>query len=639
MTTPITITEKYERSGWPALPRPDLKPPAGWSLELINSVNLIHHHRLSPDGQTLAFCWQRDGETNLYTIPSSGGWPRCLTVGRESLPYWMDSSPQWSPNGRFLAFTMNNHVHITPADGAGLAQKLTDFTDAAFAPVWMPDSNQIIIGVSRSDCAKLLLTDREGSWPRPLTTGEEGDDFGARPSPSGDFIAYVHRPLNDLNRLDLSLVEVATGQVRLLVGAPQQKNWFPRWSPDGNWIAFLSQRPDFNEIWLVRPDGSGEHQLTHLGHDVGEFCWSPTGSTLAATINRGGAMDLALINSESGELTNLRTGLGIHARPCWSPDGGFLTIEYEDATTPPDLYRVDVASQTMTQLTFSNPPALACLPQVTPERISYPSYDGLEIHAFLYKPAQPNGAAILRPHGGPTDQWRFDWDPLAQYLVAKGYTFLAPNFRGSTGYGVAFEHANYDNWGVGDMQDCLHGARYLRTLDWVRPDKIGIFGSSYGGYMVACCLARDPDYLFACGVSKYGDADLYTSWAQCERETRLYTEMQMGHPSTNWQVYQAASPLLEIDAIQKPILLLHGLLDDIVPPQASEIWAEAMRRAGKTFEYKTYAGEAHGFLKHETELDYQRRLEIFVDWYLRGETAVSNALSLQNSMIEGQTYG
>ena len=617
MTTPIKITEKYERNGWPALPRPDLKPSAGWSLPLINSVNLIHHHSLSPDGQTLAFCWQRDGETNLYTIPSSGGWPRRITVARESVPYWMDSTPQWSPNGRFLSFTMNGHVHIAPADGMGLAQKLTDFTDAAFAPVWMPDSNGLIIGVSRGDCAKLLLTDREGSWPRPLTSGEDGDDFGARPSANGRFIAYTHRPLNDLNRLDLRLVEVETGQVRHLVGSPKQKNWHPRWSPDGEWIAFLSQRPDFNEVWLVRPDGSGEHQLTHLGHDVGEFSWAKNGRFLAATINRGGAMDLSLINSQSGDITNLRTGQGIYARPCWSPDDSYLTVEYEDAVTPPDLYRITGTGSTMTQLTFSNPPALACLPQVTPERISYPSFDGLEIHAFLYKPAQPNGAAILRPHGGPTDQWRFDWDPLAQYLVAKGYTFIAPNFRGSTGYGVAFEHANYDNWGVGDTQDCLHGARYLRTLDGVQPDKIGIFGSSYGGYMVACCLARDPDYLFACGVSKYGDADLYTSWAQCERETRLYTEMQMGHPTTNWQVYQAASPLLEIDAVQKPILLLHGLLDDIVPPQASEIWAEAMRRAGKTFEYKTYAGEAHGFLKHETELDYQRRLEVFMDWYLR----------------------
>ncbi len=628
MTDPITITEKYERNGWPALPRPDLKPPPGWSLELINSVNLIHHHSLSPDGQTLAFCWQRDGETSIYTIPSSGGWPRRITVGRKSTPYWTDSPPQWSPNGRFLSFTMNGHVHVAPADGAGLAQKLTDFMDAAFAPVWMPDSNHLIIGAARHDCAKLLLTDLDGSWPRALTSGEDGDDFDARPSPNGRFIAYTHRPLNDLNRLDLRLVEVETGQMRQLVGAPKQKSWHPRWSPDGEWIAFLSQRPDFNEVWLVQPDGSGERQLTHLGHDVVEFSWQ--GGFLAATLNRGGAVDLVLIDAENGSVTDLRAGLGVYARPRWSPGafdklsaGSFLTVEYQDAVTPPDLYRLDLPGGTLTQLTFSNPPALACLPQITPERISYPSYDGLEIPAFLYKPAQPNGAAILRPHGGPTDQWRFDWDPLAQYLVAKGYTFLAPNFRGSTGYGVAFEHANYDNWGVGDTQDCLHGARYLRELEWIQPDKIGIFGSSYGGYMVACCLARDPDYLFACGVSKFGDADLYTSWAQCERETRLYTEMQLGRPTANWQVYQAGSPLPDMANVQKPILLLHGLLDDVVPPQASEIWAEALRRAGKTFEYKTYAGEAHGFLKPETELDYQRRLEIFMDWYLRPETAVN----------------
>lgn len=616
MTNPIKIEEKYERNGRPALKRPDLKPPDGWSLELINSVNLIHHHRLSPDGQTLAFCWQRDGETNIYTIPASGGWPRRITVGRKPTVYWMDRAPQWSPDGRFLSFTMNNHVHVAPADGTGLAKKISDFTDSAFAPVWLPDSNQIIVGVSRQACSKLLLTDREGSWPRALTRGEEGDDFDAQPSPNGRFIATVHRPLNDLNRLDVRLVEVETGQVRQLVGTPKQKSWSPRWSPDGEWIAFLSQRPNFNEVWLVRSDGSDEHQLTHLGHDVGEFSWAPDGRTLAATINRGGAMDLALIDSESGEITDLRTGLGIYSRPYWSPNGSYLTVEYENATTPPDLYRVEVPGGAMTQLTFSNPPALAGLPQVTPERISYQSYDGLEIHAFFYTPTKPNGAAILRPHGGPTDQWRFDWDPLAQYLVAKGYTFIAPNFRGSTGYGVEFEHANYDNWGVGDTQDCLYGARYLHTLDWINRDKIGIFGSSYGGYMVACCLARDPDYLFACGVSKYGDADLYTSWAQCERETRLYTEMQLGHPTTNWQVYLDASPLLQIENVQKPVLLLHGLLDDIVPPQSSEIWAEAMRRAGKTFEYKTYADEPHGFLKHETEMDYQRRLEIFMDWYL-----------------------
>jgi dipeptidyl aminopeptidase/acylaminoacyl peptidase len=616
MTVKIPIQEKYERNGWPAIERPDLKPPPGWSLALINSVSRIHHHQLSPDGETLAFCWQRDGHTDIYTLPASGGWPQRVSVGRQPTVYWMDRAPQWSPDGRWLAFVQDGHVHIAPGDGRGLARNISDFAESAGAPVWLPDGHQLIISVSRDDCAKLLLTDKDGTWPRPLTEGEDGDDFDARPAPVGSRVAYVHRPLDDLNRLDLRLLDLATGQRTPLTGAPKAKDWAPRWAPDGSNIAFLSQRSGFNELWLIRPDGTGLRQLTQLGLDVGEHVWSPDGARLAVTLNRGGALDLALVEVESGAVTDHRAGLGIHSNLQWAASGDYLTFVYEDPVTPPDLYRLDLTGGAVTQLTFSNPPALACLDQVVPERVSYKSYDGLEIPAFLYPPARPNGAAILRPHGGPTDQWRFDWDPLAQYLVAKGYTFLAPNFRGSTGYGVAFEHANYDNWGVGDTQDCLHGARYLGALDWVEPDRIGIFGSSYGGYMVACCLARDPDYLFACGVSKYGDADLYSSWAQCERETRLYTEMQLGRPGRNWSVYVDASPILQVENIRKPVLLLHGLLDDIVPPESSEIWAEAMRRAGKTFEYKTYADEPHGFLKRETELDYQRRLEIFMDWYL-----------------------
>jgi dipeptidyl aminopeptidase/acylaminoacyl peptidase len=270
----------------------------------------------------------------------------------------------------------------------------------------------------------------------------------------------------------------------------------------------------------------------------------------------------------------------------------------------------------MTQLTFSNPPALAQRQLIVPEEVSYYSYDGLEIPALLYRPLQPNGAAILYPHGGPTAQYLYDWDILAQYFVAKGYAYLAPNYRGSTGYGLKFEHANYDNWGVGDTQDCLHGAKYLAGLDWIDPQRIAIQGGSYGGYMVACCLARDPDYLFACGVYKYGDANLVSSWAQCNRSTRLYTEMQVGHPARSRQVYLDASPIFQVENIQKPVLILHGLDDDICPPESTEEWVEALRRAGKTFEYKTYAGEPHGFLKRQNLLDVYTRMERFLDWYL-----------------------
>jgi dipeptidyl aminopeptidase/acylaminoacyl peptidase len=277
---------------------------------------------------------------------------------------------------------------------------------------------------------------------------------------------------------------------------------------------------------------------------------------------------------------------------------------------------VEVPGGAVTQLTFSTPPALAALPLVTPERASYRSFDGLEIPAFLYRPAKPNGAAILYPHGGPTSQYIFEWDSVAQYLVAKGYTYLCPNYRGGTGYGLEFEQANHFAWGVGDTQDCLHGARYLRTMPGLDPARMAIFGGSYGGYMTACCLSRDPDYLFACGVSKYGDAHLLTSWAQCNRQLRLYTEAPLGHPAQQRQVYLDGSPLFQVENVQKPVFIVHGLDDDVVPPEASEEWVAALRRAGKTFEYKTYPGEPHGFLKRANQLDVYSRIETFLDWYL-----------------------
>ncbi len=299
----------------------------------------------------------------------------------------------------------------------------------------------------------------------------------------------------------------------------------------------------------------------------------------------------------------MRREFGLHSRPNWSPDGAFLTFEYEDWSRPPELYRLELSNGQLTQLTFSNPPALARNNLIKPEIISYRSFDGLEIPAFLYRPANPNGAAVVHPHGGPSAQYDTSWDILAQYFVAKGYTWLAPNYRGSTGYGLAFERANYDDWGVGDTQDCLAAAATLSQQPWIDKERLAIYGGSYGGYMTVCCLSRDPEYRFACGVNKYGDSNTLSSWAQCNRDLRLYTEIFLRHPAQNRAIFKASSPIHEVENVQKPVLILHGLLDTVVPPQAAEEWVEALRRHGKTFEYKTYAGEAHGFLKRATQLD------------------------------------
>lgn len=610
----ISLTEKYVRQGWPSLERPDAKPPDGWSLSLITSVNRVHHHRLSPDGRQLAFVWNREDLSDVYTLPVTGGWPNRVSTERGPVAYWEDEAPRWSPNSEWLAFAMNGHVYVAPAAG-GLPRRLTDFTHRASTPVWLPDSARLLISVERNRSTHLLLTDRDGNWPRPLVT-DSGDAWEAQPAPDGQSVAFVHRPADDLNRRDIKLVDLRSGQIRPLTGAPKQKDWSPRWSPGGEWLAFISERSGWNEVWLIRPNGQGLRQLTRLGRDVADIQWSPDGTRLAGTVNNGGALELALIDARSGEAKILRGGLGVHSLPQWSPDGKFLTVEYEDSTRPPDLYRVDASGGESVQLTFSNPAALAQNSLVVPERVSYRSFDGLEIPALLYRPARPNGAAVLHPHGGPTAQYLFEWDILAQYLLAKGYTYLAPNYRGSTGYGLEFEHANYNNWGLGDTQDCLHGATYLAGLPHVDPARIAIYGGSYGGYMTACCLSRDPEYRFAGGVALYGDANLVSSWAQCNRAIQLYVQMQLGHPAKNREVYRQGSPIYEVENVKKPALILHGLNDTVVPPEASEEWVEALHRAGKTYEYKTYPGEPHGFLKRHNRLDVYRRIERFLDWYL-----------------------
>ncbi len=614
MTDEIYLEEKYERIGWPSLARPDLKPPAGWSLPLITSINPARNHSLSPDGETIAFIWDRDDQSDIFIMPSSGGWPRRMSIERDATIYWSDEIPAWSPNGQWIAFSQDDHLFVVPLSG-GLPKNISGLADHASTPTWLPDSQRMIVSVELDEAWRLALLELDGSQLRLLTpTGADSSEPCC--APDGEKVVYVHYPHDDLNRLDLKIIDIQSGTIHNLTGAPKQKDWDPKWSPDGEQIAFLSQRSGFDEIWLIRPDGEGLRQLSRLGQDIGELAWSPDSTRLACTVNRAGAYNLALIEINSGDIQYLRSGKSYHSNINWSPDGNQLTFEYESPTQPADIYHIELISGRVTQLTTSKPLALEGQDLVIPDQISYQSHAVLEIPAFLYTPPQPSGAAIVYIHGGPASQYGYEWDDLAQYFVAKGYTFLAPNYRGSTGYGVAFEHANYNNWGVGDMQDCLNGARFLHTLDGINPERIGIYGPSYGGYMVACSLARDPDYLYSCGVSKYGDANVFSSWAQCRRDLRLYTEMMIGHPTRNRKVYEAASPIRQVDNIRKPVLLLHGLEDGTVPPQSSEEWVEALRRAGKTFEYKTYAEEPHGFLQRANLLDVYQRIERFLDWYL-----------------------
>lgn len=609
------IKARYERNGWPAQKRPDVKPVGAWSIEMIASISRPRAHVLSPDGAQIAFYWDIADSSDLYVMSSAGGWATRLTFDREPVAYWSDEPPQWSPDGKWIAYTNNGHVWVIASDG-GKPKKISAFSTGASTPRWLPDSQGLLVTISIDEHARIMLTDREGKLPRLLTQGENGHDHSPTVSPDGKQFVYVHQPRDDFNRSDLMLCDIETATCTTLTGTAQIHDRSPQWSPDGKTIVFASERSGYNELFLLDVASKDIRQLTQHKQDVVEYVWSPDSAQLLCTMNDNGAFNLVLVTAKDGQMRDLSIGKGVHGYPQWFPDGEHFTCEFEDFRTPPDIYRGVIASGETTQLTFSKPPVFNQLKQVEPEHIYYQSLDGKQIPAFLYKPEKPNGAAIVHPHGGPTSAYILEWDAWAQYFVAKGYTWIAPNFRGSTGYGVPFERDNHGVWGIEDTEDCLAAADYLASLDWIDKERIGIYGASYGSYMAVCALAYDDQYRFALGVAKYGDCNILSSWAQGDLIGREDLERMMQHPTKNQKGYRDGSPIWKADNIQKPLLVSHGLLDDRVHPLQSEELLEGLKRHDKTFEYISYPDEGHGFLRRKTKIDFYSRLERFIDWYL-----------------------
>ncbi len=289
---------------------------------------------------------------------------------------------------------------------------------------------------------------------------------------------------------------------------------------------------------------------------------------------------------------------------------------HESHVVPPRLVQVSVDG-TVRTLLDSVPASIRVAPCMPYEDVRYASLDGTEIHGFLFRPPGTDRApVVVYPHGGPTSAYTDAWDGHAQYFIDKGYGWFAINFRGSTGYGRDFERANHGVWGVADTDDCLAAADYLRTLDWVDPARLAIFGASYGSYMALASLASDPEHRFACGVAKYGDSDIATSWAQGDRGGREDLERMMGRPADNRQAYRVGSPLSIVAQIARPILVAHGEQDDRVHPDQSAQLVDELRRLDKTFEYVTYPTEGHGLLRASPQIHFYERLERFLDWYL-----------------------
>jgi len=358
--------------------------------------------------------------------------------------------------------------------------------------------------------------------------------------------------------------------------------------------------------------------------DAGEF--SPDGKTFTYTMNADGRTNIYMVDRGSGKPAPLRFAEGITVPAgnprAYSPSGDRILISHQSSIEPADLWIYDVATRQSRQLTFS---AIASLnPSRLPasQLVHYKSFDGKTISAFLWVPynlkRDGTNPGIVLPHGGPTGQTVDSFNKTAAALASRGYFCIAPNVRGSTGYGMEFQRANYKDIGGGDLQDEVYAAHFLAETGYVDAKKIGITGGSYGGYMAMIAIGRTPD-VWAASVELFGITDWLTEQEHEEPALQQYDQSILGDPVKDRKSYEDASPIKYFKDSKAPLLILQGANDIRDPKEEAEQAETILKQEGKVVDAHYYADEGHGFAKRENQIDAVERTLAWFDRYLKGK--------------------
>ena len=395
---------KDEHQGVLAQPRKDLRPPPHWRLEAVARTPRPRSLTISADRRSAAFIEDRQTSDVWLVDLEAGSAPERLTTGRDPMPYWEDSSPQLSPDGATVAYADDGHVWLVPTAG-GPPRRLAE----GDSPRWIDDA-RLVISVERDDATttRLAVVNVDDPWPRRLAVshGEldaHGDEGQAVPSPDGTEVAYTFTPRADQSRSsEIRVAAVEGGAVRRLTGVPDMHDGEPAWAPDGETIAYTSERSGFHELHLVGSDGASDRQLTSAGADHAQHEWHPDGTRLVAVRGERNRFGLVVVDASDGAAELLARG-GTWSSPHWTADGG-LVASYEDHATPRELRRLTPGDEPST-FHAPAPKAVRWAPHAELEDVTYTSFDGLEIPAFLMRPRDASAErpvpAVVYPHGGP----------------------------------------------------------------------------------------------------------------------------------------------------------------------------------------------------------------------------------------------
>ncbi len=569
---------------------------------------------VNPASTQIAFAWNITGNWEIFVTPlDRSAIPRQISVGPGA-----KFAPRWSPDGKKLAYVVDldggenydiyvydllagQHTNVTPDTPDAIT---TDYD-------WSPDGNAIAYCCDKAGRFDTYIVPSTGGSAR-LVFDQSYPDFSVLWSPDGANLAVVCEAAGQDYWTFVVNVETKESTPIGLDGRPiSAKN--PCWSGDGKQLLFASNHSGEYQIALYTLADQSIQWITK-GEGEKEFPdWHFRRSMITYVTSYGPDCFLTLQTLDGKDSQEIQIEPGVIYTPTFTPDGKYILLVFDNPRHPDDLWAFQIEPGEFTQLTQSLPVDIDQEKLVLPEQITYPGLDGVAVPALLYLPVDADlpAPAVLNVHGGPNWLSQITWDPFTQHMVSRGWVVLAPNYRGSTGYGKAWQLASRFDLGGVDTQDVVAGANYLDAEEIALPEKIAVTGRSWGGYLTMTCLTQYPDR-WAAGSASVPFLNWFTSHANSREDLQHWDRENFGNPTDNYDLWYERSPYFFLDKINAPVQLLCGENDVRCPASESLQAAEELRKLGKEVDYVLFRGEGHALLKVDTQVEAKTRRAAFL---------------------------
>ncbi len=597
-----------------------------YTIEQFMATTSLGGASFSADEKRVLFHSNTTGIFNAYTLPVAGGAPQSLTQSTTDTTY----SVSFFPNDDRILFSRdkggdeNSHLYVRELNGAEKDLTPGDKVKASFF-AWHPDGATFYVSSNERD-PKFFDLYRFDATTYARSMIYKNDQAFALAAISRDEKWIALNKANTSLDSDIYLFDVAKNEAKHITPHTGAITFnAATFDPASARLFFLSNEgSEFTGLRTYDLATGKIREHENADWDVAYTYFSPDGRFRVTGVNQDGSTVIRIVEGTTEKPVSLPKLPGGEIRGVsFSKSGNRMAFYVNGDRSPSNLFVYDFASKKVSQLTQSLSTEINSADLVEAQVVRFKSFDGMVIPSIYYKPYEASAnhkvPAMIYVHGGPGGQTTRGYNAQIQYLVNHGYAVLGINNRGSSGYGKSFFAADDRKHGREPLWDCVEAKTFLASLGYIDPERIGIMGGSYGGYMTLAALAFRPE-AFKVGVDIFG----VSNWLRTLESIPPYWESfrkslyeEIGDPIKDKAMLMATSPLFHAKEIRRPLLVVQGANDPrVIKPESDEI-VEAVKKNGVPVEYLVFPDEGHGFTKKKNQMEANQKILEFLDKYLK----------------------